>query len=103
VENVLSSVKQLAGEALQAALASVQASAAHYANQTGQPIMPSDWQPNVYTYAEVKEQAIWREGQSFQARLEELEIQQASQAEMDIPAVCKRLTETAWAFRCLNV
>jgi arginine utilization protein RocB len=96
-DGVLETMKQLAGEALRAATAGLQDSAALFAQKTGKPIAQPDWQPQVYTYAKVKQLALQRQGGAFATDLSDLEARLAADPKLDTAQVCRRLTEAAWA------
>ena len=97
VSAVLAQVQGLAQQALETVQNTLRDEAAHYAQLTGHAIPLPDWQPRVYTFAEVRALALRRGGPATQQQLEELQKRLGADPSIDAPACCMALTEATWA------
>jgi arginine utilization protein RocB len=97
VSAVLAQVQTLARQALEAVQTTLHEQAARYAQLTGHAILLPDWQPHVYSFAEVRALALRRGGLLVQQQLDELEQRLGADPALDAPACCMALTEATWA------
>jgi arginine utilization protein RocB len=97
IETILDRLAKTAQQALDAAMASLHASAERYAAAFGGPVPALDWKPRVYRYTEVRAAALQRGGAAVRERLETLERDLSADPSLDTPTCCLRLTEAAWA------
>jgi len=96
VGEILATVRDMTHEALNAATASICNYAGRFAGMSSLHLSLPDWQPQVYTFAEIKSLAMER-NTGFKQQMEALEAQLAQDPALDTPSCCQRLTETAWA------
>ncbi len=97
VSAVLAQVQTLAQQALEAVQHTLREQAARYAQLTGHAIPLPDWQPRVYTFAEVRALALQRGGPALGQQLDDLQQRLGADPTLDAPACCLALTEATWA------
>jgi arginine utilization protein RocB len=99
---VLARVTRLVEEALDAALADLQARARRYAELTGLPVTVPELRPRVLTFAELMERALGRGGPAAERALAELAGRLKDDQTTDTPLFCQHVTELLWGYSGLG-
>lgn len=94
---ILPIMQQLVREALDATITSLQEQARRFEALSGLPVSTPAWQPQVYTFAELRALALERGGPAATEAVHALASRLENDPAVDIPTFSRRVIELLWA------